>query len=181
MDLGDFTPADLTDTDAEPDSFTFCGATFYLPPTKGAGVALELTSRFTDAQQRLEAAQSRMARATTDAERHAARSAAIESDMVGTAAMHVFLTDVLGDTETARLLSLADQFGVTETGLLSLCLAMQGAIGRRPTRRPTDSSAGPSPTGPNSTDAGSGPTALTPREQQVAQFTAASTGAAQAL
>jgi hypothetical protein len=173
--LGDFTPEIRTDVVADPDTFTFCGEEFELPPTSGAGSFLQFAFKMKLAQEQGERGESAEKRARTDEGRAAARVEKSQSDMNAMSAVYSLLTSVLGESQMDRLARAIDRSGVPIDQVFGLVNQIEAAVSARPTKRSSDSSAGPSTTGESSTGVGSGltdPVApswedLSPRQQQI--------------
>lgn len=157
--LGNFTPAVRTDTDAEPDTFTYCGEEFDLPATAGAGSFLQFADKMKTSQELAERGSAALKRAHTAEGKAAARAMLSESDMTAMSAVWSLLTAVLGEQQMDKFARATDRFGVPVDEIFGIVNQLEAAITGRPTRRSSDSSAGPSTTGPASTDAGSGLTA----------------------
>lgn len=167
--LGDFSPQETTDPQADPDTFTFCGEEFELPATAGAGAFLKFAWEMKTAQQQAERAESAEKRARTAEGKAAALAEKSASDIGAMSAVCNLLEAVLGESQLDRFLRAADRQGVPVEGLLSVVHRIEQAVTERPTRRSSVSSAGPSTSGPAFTGDGSGLTErpLTPREQQI--------------
>ncbi|GLY32136.1 hypothetical protein [Kineosporia sp. NBRC 101731] len=175
--LGDFSPVESRDVTAEPDSFMFCGQEFLIPQTAGAGSFLRYAWSMKAAMSQGERGEAAERRALSAEGRAAARAEKISADMGAMSAVWDLLTSILGQDQIDRFARTVDNNGIDLDGILSLVGKLEAAIAARPTKRSSDSSAGPSTTGLHSTDAGSGPTDLplpqdsfrpmTPREQQI--------------
>jgi hypothetical protein len=179
MDLGDFTPDETLDPEAEVDTFQFCGQTFEIPPTRGAGSSLEFTWLIKQADGQAKRGRAHRQRALTDEGRAKANAEIIEADVSATAAIYKLLSALLGEGQMDRFLRAVDANNVQPLALMEVCDRLQEAIAERPTRRSADSSAGPSTTGLTSTAGGSGHTETLPPmsalDMQMASIHAAST------
>lgn len=179
--VGDFTPAETTDPNSDPDEFTFCGETFEIPATVGTGRVMRFAWLIKGALAQASRGENELRKALTEEYRTKARMEIAESDISATAAMYDLLLACLGEGQIDRFVSIADANGVTQGGYTEVCDRIQEVIAGRPTRRSADSSAGPSTNGPTSTADGSGPTgttAATPRELMAAEILGASTSLA---
>ncbi len=182
MDVGDFTPTQTTDPEAEPDTFTYFGEQFDIPATVGAGSLLQFTYYIKMADGQAKRGDAALRKALTEEAKMRANVEKVEAELNATSAVYKLLASCLGESQMDRLLRAVDANGVQPEGLMELCNNIQEAVAARPTRRSADSSAGPSTNGSGSTDAGSGPTEtpldLSPRDRQVAQILAGSTSVA---
>jgi hypothetical protein len=175
--VGDFTPAETTDTDAESDEFTFCGDTFEIPPTVGAFALLRYGSLMKGAVAQEKRGEAAQRKALSDDAKIRALRELNGAELTAQAAIYELLKACLGDDQLDAFGELADRSGVNLDGLMEVAGQIQEVIGGRPTRRSSGSSAGPSTTGETSTDGGSGPTGtpeMTARDIQAAQIEAAS-------
>lgn len=174
--VGDFTPTETTDPNAEPDEFLYFGETFEVPATVGTGRLLRFAHAIKIAVGQERRGEQELRKARTEEGKAKARELLAEAELTATAAMYDVLLACLGEDQIDAFVSCADANGVTQDGYNEACSQIQGVIAGRPTRRSSDSSDGQSTSGPSSTADGSGPTApqgLTPREQQVAMHEAA--------
>lgn len=188
MDVGDFTPTETTDPQADPDTFTYFGETFEIPAAAGAGALLKFTHLVKEADKLAQRGQAALRRALTDDSRLKARRDLVDADLTASSAMYQLLKACLGEDQVDHLMFVADANGVTQDGLMNVCDRIQEVIGGRPTRRSADSSAGPLMSGPDSTAGGSGSTEpapatepgpeMTPRDRQMAEIFAGSTSLA---
>jgi len=175
--VGDFTPAEMTDTLADPDEFDFCGETFEIPATVGAFALLRYGSLMKGAiaqEKRAETA----SRKPSDESRRNARKEMAHAEITAQAAIYELLKACLGEGQLEQFGELADRSGVNLDGLMGVAAEIQEVIGGRPTRRSSELSDGQSTSGLSSTDGGSGRTEtvdLTPREQMAAEILGAST------
>jgi hypothetical protein len=173
--VGDFTPTETTDPQADPDTFTYFGEEFEVPATVGTAALLRFAWLMKGALDQSSRGEQAKRRALTDEARARANAEIIEADLSASAAMYDLLRACLGDTQLQDFLTTADLNGVTQDALMEVCDRIQGVIAGRPTKRSADSSDGPSTNGPTSTDGGSGTTEpLTPREIQAREIEAAS-------
>lgn len=174
--IGDFTPDETTDPTADPDEFTFCGETFEIPATVGTFALIRYGSLMKGAVAQEKRAEAGERRAKSDEARLTVRREMGEAGLTAQAAIYELLKACLGDGQIDTFGELADRNGVTLDGLMAVVAQIEESIADRPTRRSSDSSAGPSTSGPSSTAGGSGPTEdLSPREQLAVAIEAAST------
>lgn len=174
--VGDFTPTETTDPDADPDTFEFFGETFDVPANVGSFALLRYGSL-------MKGAQAQETRGGTMKRRAAGNPLMLEAanrelalaELSAHAAIYELLKASLGDGQLERFGEIADANGTTFNGLMEVAGDITEVIAGRPTRRSSDSSDGPSTTGTASTGDGSGPTEMSPRDQQVAAIEAAST------
>lgn len=82
----------------------------------------------------------------------AAQAGVDSSDMAGLAAMYDLLEQCIDPKDWARFEKAADVNRADGEQLMAVVAEVMQKITARPTSRPSDSSAGPSPTAPNSTD-----------------------------
>jgi hypothetical protein len=150
-DLGEF-GRELADIDDEPDVFTFHGAFFALPARMSSLPLLRFAYRGKVIEQRNAQAKAAQARARTPEERAAAEQAEGNADMEALSAIYEFLQASLPD-DWDRFAEVAIANGSDHDELLAVCNRIYAAVTARPTRRPADSSGGPSTSGDGSTDA----------------------------
>lgn len=176
--IGDFTPTETTDPDADPDEFQYFGEVFAIPAHVGAGALLKFTWLIKQSEGLNKRGQSANRRALTEDAKVRANADLVDAELTAMSAMYELLTACLGSDQVDDFLKIADRNGVTNDGLMDVCDRIQEVIAGRPTRRSADSSDGPSKTGTPSTAGGSGPTApappaapaLTDRERQIAEM-----------
>jgi hypothetical protein len=85
----------------------------------------------------------------------AAKAGVDSNDLDGLAAMYDLLEQCLADDEWARFERHADRHRADGDELMEVVSKVFEVLSERPTRRPSDSSDGPSTTSPSSTDASS--------------------------
>jgi hypothetical protein len=182
--VGDFTPTETTDPQADPDEFTFFGETFTIPASVGAFAMLRYGSLMKTAMAQEKRGETAKRKALTPEGKLAAAREIIAAETTAQAAIYEMLTATLGEDQVGAFGELADANGVDLYGLMAVSDRIQEVIADRPTRRSADSSGGPSTSGTGSTDGGSGSTApaadpdllqeLSPRERQAALIEGAS-------
>lgn len=135
--LGEFGAAKREqDPDREPDTFKFYGDQFTVADRVGAMPLLRFAA--------------------------AAQSGADSSEQEGLSAMHDLLRDCLSPADWRRFQQVASDNRADGDELLGICRAVYQALSGRPTRRPSDSSDGPSPTGESSKESLSSVASLPP-------------------
>lgn len=181
-DLGEFGRARVVERAAEdgvpvePDVFRFHGERFEVPAHLSSLVLMEFAHDATVNDAALTAAQSRVARAADEAdaagddvhrksqaaaELSAAEHARAEAVTANLSAMYRYIRACVGDEQWDRFRAVVLREGVDEDELMLVCGSLFEAVAARPTRRPSASPDGPSPTGVGST-AGSGSPEATP-------------------
>lgn len=161
----------------EPDTFTFYGEEFEVPAGISAVVLMDFvaetqaaTEAREDALARQERAEARLARGGSEQDRLLARAALDDADRDLIAAgnrllvgMRGYVRGCLGEDDDAqwrRFNAVCREQAVDSDELMEVCAAIFSAVSARPTRRPSDSSDGPSSIGVGST-AGAGSPAVT--------------------
>lgn len=145
-----------TDTPAvEDDTFTFHGVTFTVRRSIGAMPLLRYSWRAIQAQDVAEQVDTAMAAARTDEERAAAQSMLRGLVVQQRASVFEYLRSVIGDEQWPEFERVADAVAATEDELLGVSRAVIAAVAARPTRRPSGSPGGPSPSGGGSVGASS--------------------------
>ncbi len=81
-----------------------------------------------------------------------AQSGVDADDMAGLAAMYDLLEQCIAPEDWSRFCDSADRSRADGEELMAVVAEVMEKLSARPTRRPSDSSAGPTPTAPNSTD-----------------------------
>lgn len=156
-DYGEFGRA-LAVASGEPDIFTFHGEPFILPDRMSALPLMRFAWRGKVIDQQLEQARSAKARAITPEQQDEAAAALGQAEMEALSAVYEFLRASLpAPQDWARFEEAAIRVGADQDELMGVCNAIYQAVTGRPTRRPADSSAGPSTTGTSSTDAPASP------------------------
>jgi len=177
-DYGEFGRA-LAVAEGEPDIFTFHGEPFILPAAMSALPLMRFAWRGKVIDQQLEQARSAKARAVTPEQKDQAAAAEGQAEMEALSAVYEFLRASLPDPQDwARFEEVAIRVGAGQDELMGVCNQIYQAVTGRPTRRPADSSAGPSTTGTPSTDAPAsqaweepaGPPPMSERDRAVAVF-----------
>jgi hypothetical protein len=170
--LGEF-GQQVADFEGEADTFSFHGEVFEVPARlsslvlmRFADAAKRAQDQQEDARARRAAAQAALGRAVTDGARDAAAAEASAADYAfataetsGTAAMYRFVRECIGEDQWARFEAHAVRVGAGQEELLAVAGAIYQAVSGRPTRRPSDSSGGPSSTGVGSMDGAGSPVA----------------------
>lgn len=142
------------DPDREPDQFKFYGELFTVADRVGSMPLLRFAA--------------------------AAASGADSAEQEGLAAMHDLLRDCLSTDDWRRFQQVAQENKADGDELLAICRAVYQALSGRPTRRPSDSSDGPSATGESSKDSsssvvnlqpGQGPIMADPRVRELQSVT----------
>jgi hypothetical protein len=160
--LGEFGAELATlDGDGQPDTFLFHGHEFALPAKVSSLPAL----RFAYNAKQVVAAEAQARAAAQRARTPEARAAADrqwgEVELMANAGLYTYLRDVItnpGDWE--RFEAAAAEFGADEEELMTVAQKIMAAVAARPTRRSSGSPAGPSSTGPGSTDDSASPNFL---------------------
>lgn len=129
------------DEDYEPDQIEFCGETFALADHVGAMPFLQFSA--------------------------AATSGRTTADVEGDAALHALLRDTIDSDDFARFQAVATEHKATTTDLINVVRGIISARSGRPTRRPSDSADGPSPTGESSKEPSSSEGSSDPAEGAV--------------
>lgn len=169
-DLGEFGRA-VADYHGDEDTFRFRGERFVVPALLSDLVLMEFTAEVkrlqraaTDAEARRDNARAVAARAATAQEREAAEREAsaaeteiLSADSEGTEAQYAFIRGCIGDGQWRRFRDVAVRAGVGGDELMDVCARIYEAVAGRPTRRPSDSSDGPSSTGDGSTASSASP------------------------
>lgn len=169
--LGEFGRA-RADVVGEPDTFRFHGEAFEVPAGISAVVLMDFVAATKDAEAlredssaRLERARTRIERARSDAERTVAQAAmdGADRDLISSsndllAGMHAYVRGCLPDEASwQRFNGVCRRDAVEIDELMDVCAAIFQAVAGRPTRRPSDSSDGPSNGGGGSTDGAGSP------------------------
>jgi hypothetical protein len=142
----------VVDDELEPDTFLFHGHEFALPAKVSSLPALRFAYNTQTVIAAEERAQAAAQRARTPEQRQDAARLMAEVQLTANAGLYAYLRAMLPGGEWERFETVAAEHGADEEELLDVAKKIMAAVASRPTRRSSGSPAGPSPTGPTSTD-----------------------------